>query len=172
MRPVKTQISLRIRAVWSESSLSAWRKLRYLSIQCALKKPLIRLHDCTGLSESSRGEHVRRYIPVSRWAQTYRKPFGNKSNNAETALFVRIYANIVKSAIHITKPQSTKHFHFSAVFTENAIPIHILVLELLRPNVLKLYVILNININCPNIQCVSEARVFERQTFLNPCPAE
>ena len=26
MRPAKTQISLRIRAVWSESSLSAWKK--------------------------------------------------------------------------------------------------------------------------------------------------
>ena len=32
MRPTKTQISLRIRAVWSESSLSAWRNFASLAI--------------------------------------------------------------------------------------------------------------------------------------------
>ena len=32
VRPAKTQISLDIRAVWSESSLSTWRKLRSLAI--------------------------------------------------------------------------------------------------------------------------------------------
>ena len=38
MRPAKTQISLRIRAVWLESLLSAWRKFASLAIQkCARK---------------------------------------------------------------------------------------------------------------------------------------
>ena len=36
VRPMKTQISLRIRAVWSESSLSAWRNLVSLAIRNAL----------------------------------------------------------------------------------------------------------------------------------------
>ena len=31
VRPAKTQSSLGIRPVWSESSLSAWRKLGYLA---------------------------------------------------------------------------------------------------------------------------------------------
>ena len=35
VRPTKTQISLRIRAVWSESSLSAWRNFASLAIQKA-----------------------------------------------------------------------------------------------------------------------------------------
>ena len=35
VRPAKTQISLGIRPVWSESSLSAWRKHGYLATQWA-----------------------------------------------------------------------------------------------------------------------------------------
>ena len=35
VRPAKTQISLGIRLVWSESSLSAWRKLGYLATHWA-----------------------------------------------------------------------------------------------------------------------------------------
>ena len=35
VRPEKTQISLGIRPVWSESSLSAWRKLRSLATHWA-----------------------------------------------------------------------------------------------------------------------------------------
>ena len=43
LRPAKTQISLGIRPVWSESSLSAWRKLgSYLSTE-RTAKTLIRL---------------------------------------------------------------------------------------------------------------------------------
>ena len=38
VRPTKTQISLRIRAVWSESSLSAWRNFVFLAIQNALSE--------------------------------------------------------------------------------------------------------------------------------------
>ena len=38
VRPVKTQISLGIRPVWSESSLSTWRKLGSLATHCAHKK--------------------------------------------------------------------------------------------------------------------------------------
>ena len=35
LRPAKTQISLGIHPVWSESSLSAWRKLRSLATHWA-----------------------------------------------------------------------------------------------------------------------------------------
>ena len=35
VRPAKTQVSLGIRPVWSESSLSAWRKLGSLATHCA-----------------------------------------------------------------------------------------------------------------------------------------
>ena len=35
VRPMKTQISLRIHAVWLESSLSAWRNFASLAIQNA-----------------------------------------------------------------------------------------------------------------------------------------
>ena len=38
VRPAKTQISLGIRPVWSESSLSAWRKLRSLATHLAHSK--------------------------------------------------------------------------------------------------------------------------------------
>ena len=44
VRPAKTQISLGIRPVWSESSLSAWRKLGSLATHWAHRaKTLIRL---------------------------------------------------------------------------------------------------------------------------------
>ena len=57
VRPAKTQISLGIRPVWSESSLSAWRNLECLSTQWAQAKTLIRLGGCPGWSESSVGAH-------------------------------------------------------------------------------------------------------------------
>ena len=40
VRPAKIQISLRICAVWSESSLSAWRNLAFLAVQNALQRSL------------------------------------------------------------------------------------------------------------------------------------
>ena len=58
MRQAKTQISLRIRAVWSQSSLSARSNLHpWLSIMRPMKI-LIRLRECAGWSESSLGAHV------------------------------------------------------------------------------------------------------------------
>ena len=54
VRLARTQISLGIRPVWSESSLSAWRKLRSLPIK-RTAKTLIRLGRCPGWSESSLG---------------------------------------------------------------------------------------------------------------------
>ena len=50
-----TQISLGIRPVWSESSLSAWRNLGPLATHWAHGKTLIRLGGCLGWSESSLG---------------------------------------------------------------------------------------------------------------------
>ena len=66
VRPAKTQISLGIRPVWSESSLSAGRKLGSLATHWAhsedsdqpghpTAKTLIRLSGCPGWSESSLG---------------------------------------------------------------------------------------------------------------------
>ena len=48
VRPTKTQISLGIRPVWSESSLSAWRNLGSLATHWAQAKTLIRLGGCPG----------------------------------------------------------------------------------------------------------------------------
>ena len=53
VRPAKTQISLGIRPVWSESSLSAWRKRGSLSAYWAQMNILVRLGGCPGWSESS-----------------------------------------------------------------------------------------------------------------------
>ena len=55
VRPAKIQISLDIRAVWSESSLGAYW------IKGAISSRGQRLHGCAGLFESL-GAHVRRYI--------------------------------------------------------------------------------------------------------------
>ena len=58
MRLAKIQISLGIRPVWLESSLSAWRKRTahgFLATHWAQAKTLIRLGGCPGWSESSLG---------------------------------------------------------------------------------------------------------------------
>ena len=52
VRPAKTQISLGIRPVWSESSMSAWGKLRSLATLLSEQR---RLGGCPGWSESSLG---------------------------------------------------------------------------------------------------------------------
>ena len=62
MRPTKTQISLRIRAVWSESSLPAWRNFASSLSKMHPWKILVTLYDCASWSESSLGAHVRRYL--------------------------------------------------------------------------------------------------------------
>ena len=58
MRPVKTQISLGIRPVWSESSLSAWRKLGSVATHWAQAKSLIRLGGCPSSDLSLRWAHM------------------------------------------------------------------------------------------------------------------
>ena len=68
MRPTKTQISLRIRAVWSESSLSEWRNFAPLAIQkISPVKILIRPRECAGWSESSLGAHFWGYVAAQIW---------------------------------------------------------------------------------------------------------
>ena len=52
VHPAKTQMSQGIRPVWSESSLSAWRKLGSLATE-RTAKTLIRLGRCPRWSESS-----------------------------------------------------------------------------------------------------------------------
>ena len=63
--PAKTQISLGIHPVWSESSLSAWRKLGSLSTHWVQAKTLIRLGGCPGWPESLLGAHFVGF--VMRW---------------------------------------------------------------------------------------------------------
>ena len=58
VRPAKTQVSLVIRPVWSESSLSAWRKLGSLATHWAQSEDSDQLGGCLGWSESSLGAHV------------------------------------------------------------------------------------------------------------------
>ena len=58
VRPAKTQISLGIRPVWSESWLSAWKILGpQLPTERTVKTP-IRLGGCPGWSGSSLGAHA------------------------------------------------------------------------------------------------------------------
>ena len=58
VRPAKTRIILGIRPVWSESSLSAWRKLGSLATHWAQAKTLMRLGRSPGWSESLLGAHA------------------------------------------------------------------------------------------------------------------
>ena len=66
LHPTKTRISLRIRAIWLESSFSAWKKREKTWHPCLSKMPpvriLIRLHECISCSKSSLRAHVRRYV--------------------------------------------------------------------------------------------------------------
>ena len=55
VRPAKTQISLGIRPVWSESSLSVMKKAWVLSYPLSTQRRLIRLGGCPGWAESSLG---------------------------------------------------------------------------------------------------------------------
>ena len=57
-RPAKIQISLSIRPVWSEFSLSAWRKLGSLATHWVQAKTVIRLGGCPGWPEPSLCAHV------------------------------------------------------------------------------------------------------------------
>ena len=59
VRPRKTQISLRFRAVWSESSLSVWRKFAFL--KCA-QLGFWSVCECAGRSESSLCAYAQRYL--------------------------------------------------------------------------------------------------------------
>ena len=56
-RPAKTQISLGFRPVWSESSLSAWRKLGSLATHCAHSEDSDQTGRMPRLVESSLGAH-------------------------------------------------------------------------------------------------------------------
>ena len=58
-RPAMIQISLRIRTVWSDSSLGAFWVAMFLM---RTKRTMIRLCECAGWSEFSLGAHIRRYV--------------------------------------------------------------------------------------------------------------
>ena len=62
MRPAETQISLRIRAVWSEFSLIVLWISKFQRCLWQTAKTQIRLRECAVWSESSLGAHVLKYI--------------------------------------------------------------------------------------------------------------
>ena len=62
VRPTKTQISQRIRAVWSESSLSTWRNFAFLAIQSAPSE------------DSDQTAHAQSDLNL-RWAHMFVGPF-------------------------------------------------------------------------------------------------
>ena len=62
VRVAKIQFGLRIRAVWSESSLGAFWRAKGANFFIRTTKTLIRLRGCAGWSESSLGANVRRYV--------------------------------------------------------------------------------------------------------------
>ena len=70
VRPAKTQLSLTIRPVWSETSPSAWRKLGSLATECTAKTR-IRLGGCPGWSESSLGTQA--ILLVLSWGGSFRR---------------------------------------------------------------------------------------------------
>ena len=89
VRPAKTQISLGIHPVWSESSLSTWRKLVSLATHWAQGKTLIRLGRCPGWSESSLGAQV--ILLVLSWGRSYTVYFCECQASVWAASMTRIY---------------------------------------------------------------------------------
>ena len=71
VRPVKIQISLGIRTVWSESSLFAHWELRTSAFFMRTAKTLIRLGGCSSWSASSLGAHA--ILLVLSCASSYNK---------------------------------------------------------------------------------------------------
>ena len=74
VRPAKTQISLGIRPVWSESSLCAQWVAKDPSIFMWTVKTMIRLGGCPGWSESSLGAHAILFV-LSWGSSKDMKPF-------------------------------------------------------------------------------------------------
>ena len=62
LRPAKTQTMLHICAVWSETSLAAWRHFASLVIQYAPSEDSDQTARCAGWSESSLDARIRRYV--------------------------------------------------------------------------------------------------------------
>ena len=86
VRPAKTLISLGIRPVWSESSLSAWRHLgSFIVIATNWMhsegsdqsgwKPRLRVDGCPGWSEGSLGAQVILFV-LSSWGSYYNSKWG------------------------------------------------------------------------------------------------
>ena len=69
----KIQISLGVRPVWSESSLSTWRKLGSSATIKHIAKTLIRLGECPGWSESLLGADA--ILLALSWDGSFSTPF-------------------------------------------------------------------------------------------------
>ena len=85
VRPTKTQISLRIHEVWSESSLSAWRNFVSLAIQNAFSE------------DSDQTARMRRLI----WILTGRTSEDTFSDVAANVKGVLTYARTAKDQIRL-----------------------------------------------------------------------
>ena len=102
VRPAKTQISLDIRPVWSESSLSAWRKLVSLATHWAQSKTLIRLGGCPGWSESSLGALI--FWFCHEVAQITLSETSCRENTTKfTKLYIELHAFLYHQNINHTK---------------------------------------------------------------------
>ena len=97
-------VSLGIRLVWSESSLSVWRNVSpWLPFE-RLAKTLIRLGGCPGLSESSLGTHVLSWFPnhvcILFWSKQVSYSYSPRFNSAHRlsnfdSVYIRSFAIIV-----------------------------------------------------------------------------
>ena len=88
MRTAKAQISLRIRAVWSEPSLSANRIIRYYRMYEWTAKTRLVLCACAGLSEPVHFAHVRRHFFV--WHGPFDRLERNRGQLRSNSQFIQL----------------------------------------------------------------------------------
>ena len=89
VRPAKIQIRLRIRAVWSESSLDAFWIAKDEKFLHASNEDSDQMHGCAGWFESSLSAYVQRnvfvrscsYLQVQTWDNTYCWPGGQETGH-------------------------------------------------------------------------------------------
>ena len=99
MRPVKTQISLRICAVWSESSLPAWRNVTSYAIRNAPS------------ADSDQTSRMRRLIWIFAW-RTCQEVRSLKfvGHNIRTRWLILNQVDHILNIIFLSKPLTTKHW--------------------------------------------------------------
>ena len=118
MRPAKTQISLGIRPVWSESSLSAWRNFGLLATHWAHSEDsdqtgrmprliwvfagrtlILLVLSCRGSNNSTgfQRDHVERSVDRSRWKRHVHVPRINLLHLHKEGLNLEIISSFVQT---------------------------------------------------------------------------